>query len=107
MNRPSEQDLERLRVRIAELCGWGHVARWEGHLLGTNPSGNMDQQVPDYCRDLNAVHETWRCLGWQEKNECVEHLQEIVKEAYCEAYFAEAWQRCIALDRTLSEDPLL
>jgi len=62
MNTDTRTDDELNKV-IAEWCGW----KWEPHASGIclrDPSGSIvnnnyaeDWRLPNYCRDLNAVHE--------------------------------------------------
>lgn len=62
--------LSGLRVKVAELCGWEQVVQssmdcWEGlppvgHEYGRD-SGLW--QIPDYPRDLNAMHEAEECTA--------------------------------------------
>jgi len=58
---------EAQRIAIAEACGWRNVRKeppfdkpWDAP-LGTSPratySGEGFEKVPDYLRDLNAMHE--------------------------------------------------
>lgn len=95
------------RQKIAEYCGWTHVkpsGRLDGQLMGYPPKTPQVwkyEEIPDYFNDLNAMQQPWDCLGWEEKNECIEILKEIVKDAYCEVYFATAAQRAEAFLKTL------
>lgn len=63
---------ERQRIKIAEACGWYAIrqgAPWEVSDAYSNPEliGFHDSQgkqaIPDFCNDLNAMHEaeTWLC----------------------------------------------
>lgn len=110
---------EQIRIKVAEACGWkwyyfafnaceggfyqillpaDWIAMKNGVPVDTRPDGWEEEaaNVPNFPEDLNAIQEAWSTLGWEEKNECVEHLKDIVKEADCEAYFATAAQRCEA-----------
>lgn len=131
MTKPNPETLAKLRVRIAKLSGWTldvgphfkilcppeskefgfamglHMKESECWDAGLHGDENGHYKLPNYPEDLNAVQSAWDLLGWEEKNECIEHLQEIIKEADCEVYWAEAWQRCIAIDRVLSERPIV
>lgn len=71
---------------------------YEAHQVGNKFVGS---DIPYYTEDLDAMQEVWNCLGWEEKNECIEILKEIVKDAYCEVYFATAAQRAEAFLKTL------
>jgi len=90
---------EEKRVKIAEYCGWRLCRPWEA-----DPERRLfayPNRLPDYLNDLNAMQEPWECLGWEEKNECIEFLKDIVEEADCESYFATAAQRADAFLLTL------
>ena len=41
-----------INLAIAEACGWKHQ---DGEMRGQNC-------IPDYCHDLNAMHEAEKCL---------------------------------------------
>lgn len=89
---------ERMRVKIAEFMHEGS----QGYKNGCR-CPDCCASMPNYPEDLNACHEMWQCLGWEEKNECIDHLREIVKDADCEVYFATARQRCEAFLRTIGQ----
>lgn len=57
--------------------------------------------LPDYFNDLNTMQDAWSLLGWEEKNDCIDHLQTLVQEADCEVYFATAAQRAEAFGLAL------
>ncbi len=94
--KPEEQ-----RIAIAEACGWKFCDGSNMVMEHKQHGFRGVQDAPDYLNDLNACQEFWNCLGWEEKNECVEQLKDIVNEADCESYFATAPQRCEAFLRTL------
>lgn len=63
---------EQINKNIAQVCGWklGHWATWSyassfecksggiwSDLKATAPDGEIHASVPDYCNDLNAMHE--------------------------------------------------
>jgi hypothetical protein len=49
---------EQINIAIAEVCGWIIIKACDGSLIGKpkNEQGPMDE-IPDYCNDLNAIHE--------------------------------------------------
>jgi hypothetical protein len=56
---------EAQRIAIAEACGWeGPFKHWHfGQLLGFRYRGKgIEQNVPDYLNDLNAMHEAEKVL---------------------------------------------
>ena len=49
-----------INLAIAEACGWTDISQytqavdgWYGH----EPENGLHSQVPNYCNDLNAMHE--------------------------------------------------
>lgn len=129
MTKPNPETLAKLRVRIAILHRFApephkfyydRIAyRKNGEIFGTC-------DLPNYPEDLNAVHEAEKlCLaglelrerfyeylyGTCEENEncgpAEEGGDDIMIASAFDVTCAEAWQRCIALDRTLSETPIV
>lgn len=120
LNKPNPEQLEKLRIRIAELSGWKMLPRdkWlhKGDPKKRHPSGKIASllrgelatEIPNYPEDLNACHEAEGALLKYEEDHYehfIDRLEEI--ETELPIVFAEAWQRCIAMDRTLSEVPIL
>lgn len=128
MTKPSAEILQALRVRIAELCRWSEMTKVNyefsarnGKLVGMRPEDEGFEIVPEYDTDLNAANDATRELiygnGSTQHDFCA-HLYEIqtgegrddLSQDYLEqfnAINAEAWQRCVALDRCLSETPIV
>jgi hypothetical protein len=54
---------EQINIAIAKACGWLLVKACDGSLIGKlkNEQGPMDE-IPDYCDDLNAMHEAEKML---------------------------------------------
>jgi len=105
---------EQQRIAIALYCGaqfqtngsgWTFVTFgnvWPEIAAPVDPEKVIiSNSVPDYLNDLNAMQEAWACLGWEEKNECIQFLICIVKDADAEVYFANASQRAEAFLRTI------
>lgn len=135
MNKPNTDQLEKLRIRVAELCEWmfhgetkfgpGCCPRRPGDMqyVGTmpvplkeqwTPPGDWDGHPgtplpPNYPEDLNACHEAEKALLTDsvDQTEYCEALHQLTGRDWFSEMTAEAWQRCIALDRTLSEHPIL
>lgn len=116
MNKPNPKQMEALRLRIAELCGRDVKACPVHGMIECCGRGKL----PNYPEELNACHEAMACLqsiDWMEQFS--KHLFQIVDGerfpdsvpdnwfAVFDTLNAEPWQRCIALDRTLSEEPIL
>lgn len=146
MNKPNPEQLEKLRIRVAELCGWKMLPRdkWlhKGDPNNRHPSGKIASllrgepatEIPNYPEDLNATHEAEKVLLTQDIRRALfaQHLEFLsgfmadedhreyvsiqsydtwielpASDTFKRLIHAEAWQRCIALDRTLSEEPIL
>jgi hypothetical protein len=71
----SEKNLEelKLRVKVAELCGFKDLVWFSGE-LHHGPHGLNAAVVPDYPNDLNACHEFEEGLADCDKNFYVIHL---------------------------------
>jgi hypothetical protein len=54
---------EQINAAIARVCGWTNVN--EAHRSGKAPGADYVGQefIPDYCNDLNAIHEAENYLG--------------------------------------------
>lgn len=154
MNKPDEETLARLRVRIHELLGLpGEKEMWEYEVVvfGQGPRYTVkeqsdwwtyvdrrdnfttfkagpatkvmvpDPEMPDYTGELNAVHEAEKLLtptaeeaDFQEGNwmTFLQHLYAVTelnkhRDPPWKMVHAEAWERCVALDRTLSKEPIV
>jgi hypothetical protein len=55
----NEQDQ---RIAIAEACGWTREAGVTGFVRWRSPGGYIPALLPDYPRDLNAMHEAERTM---------------------------------------------
>ena len=62
---------QQMNVAIAEACGWTDIhdsGPWHNHKLWGYPpelqgqGGNAYKYMPDYCTDLNAMHEAEKTL---------------------------------------------
>lgn len=63
---------EQINQRIAEVCGWTEIhdsGPWHNHKPWGYPpqppgtGGNAYKYVPDYCSDLNVMHEAEKTLS--------------------------------------------
>ena len=67
------------RIAIAEACGWklmeapDHI--WFYYKPNTFPRGaTPEYELPDFCNDLNAMHEAEKVLSVEQWNEYHEQL---------------------------------
>lgn len=113
---------EQIKQRIAEACGWkcaGHpdqlkaTSGWEfGYQFVLRPDGELvtHYSIPNYCTDLNAMHDVERVLiaGFEDDPESSELWSNyqtnliIACPAYL-SYHATARQRAEAFLRTLGK----
>lgn len=108
---------EQLRVRIAEFCGWKASKNEIRFMDGPNGEhASYISGLPDYPKDLNAMHGAILKLGREHWTDYTMHLRQVIV-AECEApefyvyddtiadiwfYNATARQRAIALVATIS-----
>ena len=56
---------EEINKAIAEICGWENLAFdvWHNGIVGVLPTNkDVRSKIPDYCNDLNAMHEAEKTL---------------------------------------------
>jgi len=64
-------DTQEINIAIAKALGWSGIkpsGRLDGQMVGypaKNPIVGKPQEIPDYCRDLNATHEMEKTLVWE------------------------------------------
>lgn len=80
-----------ITIRVAELLGWQWTELnradrefitkwWGGKPVGQHPERKGEdvtkslQELPDYCNDLNAMHEAEETLTWDEGHAFNEYL---------------------------------
>lgn len=99
---------DQINAAIAEVCGWTDIhdsGPWHNHKLWGYPpelqgqGGNAYKYMPDYCTDLNAMHEAEKVLTFDEWDIYCVHLGDT--QPSCAK--APARQRAEALLRTLGK----
>ena len=107
---------EQINAAIAEACGWTEIQDsgvWHHHKLWGYPPlkpgqcGNSFHYLPDYCTDLNAMHEAEKVLNcWEDYVSYQSWLgycgQDIIGELQ-QCITATARQRAEAFLRTLGK----
>jgi hypothetical protein len=56
---------EQINIAIAKACGWTFINQVDKRPHGLPPDGKKDRYtspLPDYCNDLNAMHEAEKVL---------------------------------------------
>jgi len=59
---------EQINAAIAEACGWQEITNCTcgGKKRGCPPGGHASTHTPNYCTDLNAMHETEKVLDYEQ-----------------------------------------
>lgn len=100
---------------IAQASGWTEIhdsGVWHHHKLWGYPrlkpgqGGNSYHYLPDYCTDLNAMHEAEKVLSPQQEKDYFANIKEIVGDniwyrTVGKTYRATARERAEAFLRTL------
>jgi hypothetical protein len=93
---------EQINAAIAEACGWENVTA--AHRSGRAPGADYvgSEFIPDYCADLNAMHEAEKTLSTANMYVMEVQIKRVLKAR--EFYFhATARQRAEAFLRTLGK----
>lgn len=94
---------EQINQRIAEACGWKEVEPWlNGDRCfekSNTPCGYRIEDLPDYCNDLNAMHEAEKTMDEEQWHDYVEY----VGGRWEQAMHATARQRAEAFLRALGK----
>jgi hypothetical protein len=103
---------EAQRIAIAEACGWTEIKPQRattgisdyptGKLNGARKDGSRDYYVPNYLKDLNAMHEAEKVLTSEQVTSYVDSL-ESMNERWSTPAFATAAQRAEAFLRTIGK----
>ena len=93
---------EKQRIAIAEACGWKHIAFNRGWIKAGD--GETQCVFPDYCNDLNAMHEAEKMLtGYQQTVTYSDNLMKIVGYHTFDSAHATATERAEAFLRTIDK----
>lgn len=70
---------EQINIAIAETCGWKNYGLGWSH-SSLPPEANVyGRKLPDYCNDLNAMHEAERALNIDEEYDYGEELAAMIR----------------------------
>ena len=85
--------------------GWTDLKDWSDRkLYGAMKNENKWNKVPDYCNDLNAMHEAERGFSNNSKWDYLIHLHHVMKTVTtAELIFATAKQRAEAFLKTIGK----
>ena len=97
---------KQINIAIAEACGWHDCSFISGECSGlrkdiTSLNGRYEP-IPDYCNDLNAMHEAEKSLSEEQKEEYFYYLV-CVFGNWPKAIQANARQRAEAFLRTIGK----
>lgn len=53
----SQENIQRINAKVAELCGWTNIVHRHSHSYGTSPKGEPFCIVPNYWQSLDACAE--------------------------------------------------
>lgn len=98
MIQPTEQELDELTLRVAEICGWTKMRIWKNGIVGIFQSKSAIEKVvrvvPDYARDLDAMHDAEKVINkfptkW-------ERYVTLLSQRYFDRVHAPAWLKAKA-----------
>ena len=100
---------QQINAAIAEACGWNDIhdsGPWHNHKLWGYPpikpgqGGNAYNYLPNYCNDLNAMHEAEATLSEDQLWRMAREIERNDEQWY---FRATARQRAEAFLRTLGK----
>jgi hypothetical protein len=97
---------EQINIAIAEACGWTDISQYTQAVdgwYGYEPENGPHSQIPNFCNDLNAMHEAEKVLlsgYWMRYCECLTYL--LGKSVYASVH-ASARDRAEAFLRTIGK----
>ncbi len=81
-----------INIAIAEACGWTDISQYTQAVdgwYGYEPENGPHSQVPNYCNDLNAMHEAEMTLTADQFEQYRWILWDI-----CKQFRVKDWYRC-------------
>ena len=93
---------EQINIAIAEVCGWKYEKN-ETHAPDGAFWWSKKPEFPDYCNDLNAMHEAEKTMNNNDWWKFVEHLTNICGGGTALGISATATQRAEAFLRTIGK----
>jgi hypothetical protein len=98
---------EQINIAIAEVCGYKNVAAriTEGTIkvITGFKHHTFDEEIPDYCNDLNAMHEAEQIFDHALYCRYINELCDITIKGNNSIYMATARQRAEAFLKTLNK----
>ena len=95
---------EQINIAIAEACGWKYVNN-ETHAPDGSFWWSKELEIPDYCNDLNAMHEAEKILNDESHADYACELVKTIRRngEWFESVSATAAQRAEAFLRTINK----
>ena len=95
---------EQINIAIAEACGWKYVNN-ETHAPDGSFWWSKELEIPDYCNDLNAMHEAEKILSDEPHADYACELVKTIRQngEWFESVSATAAQRAEAFLRTINK----
>jgi hypothetical protein len=98
---------EQINIAIAKACGWTDCSNVDGSLCGL-PAGVTSLNgrysfIPDYCNDLNAMHEAEKIFDTALYCRYINELCDITIKGNNSMYMATAVQRAEAFLKTINK----
>ena len=78
---------EQINVAIAEACGWKHIAFNRGWIKAGD--GETQCVIPDYCNDLNAMHEAEKTLPESLQEKYLDNLYSVCNQ---DSMYNDTWK---------------
>jgi hypothetical protein len=91
---------DQINAAIAEACGWKHHADGRHYYNGKHLLWRTGKDLPDYCSDLNAMHDAERSLTDDQLWRMAREIERNDEQWY---FRATARQRAEAFLRTLGK----
>jgi hypothetical protein len=93
-----------INIAIAEACGWKYVNN-ETHAPDGSFWWSKELEIPDYCNDLNAMHEAEKILNDESHADYACELVKTIRRngEWFESVSATAAQRAEAFLRTINK----
>jgi hypothetical protein len=99
---------EQINIAIAKACGWTFINQVDKRPHGLPPDGKKDRYtspLPDYCNDLNAMHEAEKILSDESHADYACELVKTIRQngEWFESVSATAAQRAETFLRTINK----
>jgi hypothetical protein len=100
---------EQINIAIAEACGWTDISKYTQAVdgwYGYEPENGPHSKVPDYCNDLNAMHEAEKSLNQIQARAYSDFLGQSEQDgtwAGCHCFHLTARQRAEAFRKTIGK----